>query len=201
MTVLQRSLVFFAVVAVLFGIQSCWRVQPPSGTYQVITFEFVLSNPPANAGTAVPGVWIDTNTKLSGLSGGTLTSSLPCAVMIDYTDNTWTFKSVEFTSVKITYDDGTVDLSTGAVKLPLRLAAREYETVNSVTGGRIVKSKNWILSGEIPNIVTRAEPFRLQMEGYFAKDDNSRVAFTIDQHFIIQKDNATKSAAEVLQDK
>ncbi len=69
-----------------------------------------------------------------------MTSSLPCAVKIDYTDNSFAFKNALITSVKIIYDDDMIDPSTKEVKLPLRIAAREYETVNSVAGGRIVKS-------------------------------------------------------------
>ncbi len=106
-----------------------------------------------------------------------------------------------FTSVKITYDDDTVDPSTTGFKTPLRITAREYETVNSVAGGRIVKSKAWIISGTIPNAITRAEPFRLQIDGYFTKDDQNRIPFSIDQHFDIKVQNEVKTAEEVLQDK
>ena len=130
-----------------------------------------------------------------------MTSSLPCAVKIDYTDNSFAFKNAVFTSVKITYDDDTVDPSTKAVKMPLRMAAREYESVNSVAGGRIVKSKAWIISSTIPGVITRSEPFRLQIDGYFTKDDNSRTPITIDQHFAIKRQHAVKNAEEVLQDK
>ncbi len=130
-----------------------------------------------------------------------MTSSLPCAVKIDYTENSFAFKSAVITSVKIIYDDDMIDPSTKEVNLPLRIAAREYETVNSVAGGRIVKSKAWIISGTVPNVITRAEPFRLQIDGYFAKDENNKSPFTIDQHFDIKTENAVKSAEELLQDK
>ncbi len=130
-----------------------------------------------------------------------MTSSLPCAVKIDYTDNSFKFKDAVFTSVTITYDDDTVAPSTKAVKMPLRIAAREYETVNSVAGGRIVKSKAWIISGTIPNVVTRAEPFRLQIEGYFTKDDSNRIPFAMEQQFDIKTENTVRSAEDVLKDK
>lgn len=201
MNVVTRSLALLALLTLVAGIPACTPPGPPSGTYTINTFEFVLSNPPQNVGESIPNIWIDTNTKLSGLSGGTMTSSLPCAVKIDYTDNSFTFKSAVFTVVKITYDDGTIDPSTEAVKLPLRIAAREYETVNSVAGGRIVKSKSWILSGAIPNVITRAEPFRLQIEGHFTTGDGTTIPFAIDQHFDIKTENAIKSAEELLQDK
>ncbi len=195
-TVIKR-VVILALLPMLAGIPSCM----PGGTYKVNTFQFVHSGPQLNESGPMPNVWIDTNTKLSGLFGGTLTSSLPCAVMIDYTDNSFSFTTGVFTAVKITYDDGMVDPSVGAVKLPLRIVAREYESVNSVAGGQIVKSKNWIISDKIPDVITRAEPFRLQMEGYFIKDDGDRLPFAIDQHFDIKTENAIKSAGEVLQDK
>lgn len=201
MYLIERGVVTFAVVPLLAAIPSCLPMGSPSGSYTVNTFEFVHSKPPENAGDSIPNIWIDTNTKLSGISGGTLTSSLPCAVKIDYTDNSFSFQSVVITSVKITYDDSTDDPSAETVELPFNVAAREYESVNSVTGGRIVKSKNWIISGEISSLVTRAEPFRLQMEGYFTKDKDTRVPFTIDEHFDLKTENSVKSAEEVLQDK
>ena len=83
---------------------------------------------------------------------------------------------------------------------PGALQCREYEAVNSVTGGRIVKSKNWIISGEIRNLVTRAQPLRLQMEGYFTKDNDIRLPFTIDEHFDVKTEESLRSAAELLQD-
>lgn len=192
--------VLLAAFPLLVGIPSCRRAGPPSGTFQVNTFQFVLSNPPANTGGPVPGVWINENTAVD-LSGGTVTSSLPCAVMIDYTDNDRAFKALVFTSITVTYDDGTAEASTDAMKLPMRIAAREYESVNSVAGGRIVKTKSSIMSGRTPKIITRAEPLRLQMEGHFVRSDGSEVAFTIDQHFDVRAENAVKPAMEVLQDK
>jgi len=201
MCVMIRSIVVLILLPMLAGIPSCIPSGPPSGTYTINTFEFVHSKPPQNVGEAIPNIWIDTNMKLSSLSGGTLTSSLPCAVKIDYTDNSFAFKNAVFTSVKVTYDDDTIDPSTKKIGLPLRITAREYETVNSVAGGRIVKSKAWIISATIPKVITRAEPFRLQIDGYFAKDENNKIPFAIDQHFDIKTENAVKSAEELLQDK
>ena len=198
---IEKSVVILALVPMLAGIPSCLPVGPPSGTYKVNTFEFVHSKPPQNTGEAIPSIWIDTNMQLSGLSGGTLTSSLPCAVKIDYTDNSLSFKSIVFTSVKITYDDNTTDSSAEAVKFPLSIAAREYESVNSVTGGQIVKSKDWIISGEIPNLITRKQSFRLQMEGFFIKGNDITLPFTIDEHFDVKTEVSVKSAEDLLQDK
>lgn len=193
-----RNLFSLAILSILTSIPSCIPIGPPSGTYKIDTFEFVLSNPPQNVGEAIPNIWIDTNLQLSSLYGGTMTSSLPCSVKIDYTDNTLALKDAVLTEVKITYDDGGL---APAAKLPIRIAAREYESVNSVAGGRIVKSKSSIISGSIPNAITRAEPLRLQIEGYFTKVDGNKISFSIDQHFNMRKENTVKSAAEVLQDK
>lgn len=200
MCTIEKNMLILALMSMVAGIPSCLPEEPPSGNYKVNTFEFVHSKPPQNSGECIPNIWIDTNTNLSGLLGGTLRSSLPCAVKIDYTDNSLSFKSAEVISVKITYDDSTVEPSAAAVALPVSIAAREYESVNSVTGGRIVKSKNWIISGEIRNLVTRAQPLRLQMEGYFTKDNDIRLPFTIDEHFDVKTEESLRSAAELLQD-
>jgi hypothetical protein len=108
--------------------------------------------------------------------------------------------------VTITYDDNSVDPSTEKLKLPLSIPAREYESVNSVAGGRIVTSKASIISTKIPNLISRKESFRLQIQGYFNKaSDNkasdNRIPFTMDQHFDIKSEVSNKSAAELLQDK
>jgi hypothetical protein len=191
----------FMLSTLLAGIPSCIPTESPSGSYKIDTFEFVLSKPSKDVGEAIPNIWIDTNLKLSSLFGGTLKSSLPCSIKIDYTDNDAEFKNAEITSLRITYDDDTLVPSAKALALPLRIAAREYETVNSVAGGRIVKSKVWVISGSVPNAITFAAPFRLQLEGYFTKGDGSRIPFAMDQHFDVKTENTVKSAAEVLQDK
>jgi hypothetical protein len=93
-------------------------------THVIDTVRFVPSNPGTKSPGPVPGIWIDTNTKLSGLSGGTLQSGKPYGLGIDYTDETFTFKSAEFTRVKILYNDGGIDPEAGSLGLPLRLKAR-----------------------------------------------------------------------------
>jgi hypothetical protein len=200
MYILDRSVTLLALLPMLSGAPSCTPVGPPNGTYAVRTFEFVHTNPPQNNGEAIPNIWINTNTKVSSLYGGTLTSSLPCAVMMDYTDNTRSFKDAVITAVKVTYDDNTLDSAFEAVNLPLHFVAREYESVNSVAGGGIVTVKCGLISGRIPNVITHAEPFRLQLEGYFTRSDDTRLPFSIDQHFDIKTENSVKKAADVLQD-
>lgn len=203
MRVLSISAVILvlAVLAVLVGSRSCQRQGMPTGTYQVDTFRFVQAAPQPSAGTAEPHVWIDANTELSGLSGGTLTSSLPCSIRIDYTDNSRTFKAIVFTTIAITYEDGMVEPAAESAKLPLRITSREYETVNSMAGGRIVKTSVRVLSGKFPKVIARDKPLRLQLGGYFERIDGTRVEFATDQQFDVVRERAVKRAADVLQDK
>ena len=194
----MSAFLFLPVVVVM---QGCGPAGPPTGTYKVNTFRFVHTESKNTDEGPAPSVWIDTNLKLSSLSGGTYTSSLPCTVKLDYTDSSLTFKSVDVSSVRITYDDGMIDPTTQSLKLPIHIAARDYKAVNSVAGGRIVKSRLLILSGEIRNVVTRARPLRLQIKGHFTKNDGSKLPFSMDERFGIEKETAIKSAEEVLQDK
>lgn len=186
----------------LATLQSCSSpTGPPSGVYKIDTVSFAPSNPrPVAAGTA-PGIRVDSNTKLSSLAGGTLSSNLPYSLVINYTDNNADFQDVEITDVTVTYDDGAVEAATNKLDLPLRIAARQYEQVNSVSGGRIVKSNVSIIDGKIPGVVTRAESFALQVNGHFTKHDGSTIPFTIDEHFDAKFAKGVKSAAEVLQDR
>ena len=202
MRLLERAAIVLAVVPLFATMQSCSNMMgPPSGTYKVDTVRFVPSNPKTAATDPAPSIWINTNTELSSLSGGTLQSKLPYGLAFDYTDNDESFQNAEFTSFKVIYDDGSVEAATTKLKLPLRTAARQIESVNSVTGGRIVKSNVWVISGEIPDVVTRPKPLTLQMEGHFTKHDGSKVPFAIDEHFDVEIETSTQSAVEVLQDK
>lgn len=201
MFVLHQRLTVLCLLPMLAGISSCTPDGPPHGAYHVNTIQFMPVGPPRQENESIPGIWIDTNTQLSGWGGGTLASSLPGSVMIDYTDSSHSVLDAVITDVRVRYEDAKVEADSEVPGLPLRIAAREYESVNSVTGGRIVKSKNWIVSGKIPDVITRAEPFRLQMEGYFSKDDGTRIPFTVDQRFDVKTENTIKRADEVLQDK
>lgn len=202
MSVANRAVIMLAASPLFAIMSSCNQLSgPPSGTYKVDTVRFVPSNPKAATEGPAPVIWIDTNTELSSLFGGTLKSNLPYALAFDYTDNDAIFQDAEFTSVKVTYDDGAVEEATNKLKLPLRFSARQIETVNSVSGGRIVKSQVWIISGKIRDVVTRNEPFSLQIKGDLVKRDGSKLPFAIDEHFDVDQVHSTKSAAEVLQDK
>ena len=78
---------------------------------------------------------------------------------------------------------------------------RTIETVNSGTGGVIIRSKVRILSGEIEGVITLDAPLRLFIEGRFVKTDGTVVPFTIDQYWDPRFEQTTKPAGEVLQDK
>lgn len=197
----NKAVIMLALLPFFAIMPSCTQLGPPSGSYKIDTVRFVPSNPKSASAGPAPSIWINTNTELSSLSGGTLKSYLPYGLAFDYTDNDVSFKNAEFTSVQVTYDDGTVDAATNKLKLPLRIPARQHESVNSVSGGRIVKSKVWIISGEIPDVVTRTEAFTLQIQGHFTRHDGSELPFAIDEHFDVEVENSTKKAAEVLQDK
>lgn len=197
---MKVALSLFALLAACAGMPSCNPLSPPSGTYTIDTVEFVPSNPGSQSAGPAPGIWIDTNTKLSGLSGGTVRSSKPYGLALDYTDSTFTFSSAEITGVKVIYDDGSIDPGASSLKLPLRIAAREHESINSVSGGRTVKSRDRVISGRIPGVIGRDEDFTLQIEGTFTKDDGSWLPFTIDQHYEIRTERGTRSAADVLKD-
>jgi len=197
--ILQLSSLF--VLLTTSTLQSCSPHGSPIGTYKIDTVRFVLSDPSAVPAQPAPGIWIDTNTKLRGLAGGTVKSSKPYGIAFDYTDSTFTFTTLEFSTVTLTYDDGIVEPSVRALALPLRIAARKYEGVNSVGGGQTVKYVTRILSGKIPGVVSRDEPFTLKLIGQFTKEDGSKVPFTIEQHYDIKKESTTKAAVDVLQDK
>ena len=196
-----RLLRLSALVFAMGTLQSCSPHSVPSGSYKIDTVRFVLSNHGSSGTQPAPGIWIDTNMKLRGFLGGTVKSSKPYGIAFDYTDNTFTFKTLEFSTVRLTYDDGMVEPSVKGLALPLRISVRKYETVNSVSGGGTVKAMTHILSGKIPGIVHRDEPFTLQIMGHFTKEDGTKVAFTIDQHYEIEKESTTRAAADVLQDK
>lgn len=201
MSVVDKAVTILAVLALGATLPSCSvPTGPPQGAYNVDTVSFV-PNPGPTSTDPAPGVWIDTNTKLSSLSGGDLKSQFPFGVGIDYTDNNAIFQNAEFTRVEIKYDDGAVEEAAKQLELPLRIPARQTELVNSVSGGRIVRSTVSVISGKIPDVVTRAEPFTLRLAGHFTRTDGSQQPFEIEQHFDVKRVKATMDAAEVLQDK
>lgn len=100
----------------------------------------------------------------------------------------------------VTYADGTEDPGAAAIKLPLRFKARSSEAINSVTGGRIVKTRLRTISGRIPGTITRDMPFKLRLEGKLVKDDGSEIPFAIEREYDVVTDKSTKPWGEVMQD-
>ena len=96
---------------------SCKPSGPPAGVHKFDTVTFDLTTPPAASAKPVPTVWLDTNMEVDGLfGGGTVKSSKPYHIRIDYTDNISSFATLVVTKVKVVYDDGTVEDGTkGAV--------------------------------------------------------------------------------------
>lgn len=202
MVVANRTLLLFATLPLMATTPSCNpNLGPPTGTYKVDTVEFVANPAKSKSSDPAPSVWIDTNTKLSSLAGGTLKSHLPYSLAIDYTDSDATYENAEFTSVSITYDDATVEPAIKNLPLPVTLSAKNTESVNSVAGGRIVKSVVRVISGKIPDVVTSKKSFTLEMKGHFTGRDGTKTPFAIDQHFDAKIEKGKKSTKEVLQDK
>ena len=181
-------------------IPSCNQVNAGGGglSYKVDTVTFVAVAPVQPAAGPQPNVHIDTNMKMSGMFGGTIKTSAPYSIGIDYTDETFTYAEAEFTKVVVSYDDGTDDPGAVAQKLPLRIAARPHETTNSVAGGRIVKTKLRVISGKIPGVITRDMPFTLRLEGNLIKNDGSKIPFAIKHKYDVVRDKSTRTWSEVM---
>lgn len=172
----------------------------PSWTYDIDTVQFILSNPQPKTDKPAPGVWIDTNVEISGMLGGTIKSFPPFDVAFNYTDVDRLYARAELTSITITYDDATIEKATDNLKLPLHVGAREYESVNSMSGGEIVKSKHMLISGRISGVITHEKPFTLKLKGHFKKQDGAKVSFEIDQHYDVKKETGKRSWSEVMKD-
>ena len=178
-------------------LQACKPSGPSSGslvgTHKFDTVAFEQTSPPPASTKPVPGVWLDTNLEVDGLiGGGTVKSKRPYHIRLDYTDNSSSFTALEITKVGVTYDDGTVEAATKGLALPHRIAVRPYETVNSMSGGRIVKSTVNILSGMLPDAITRDESLTLEMEGFFTDKAGAKHPFTIDYHYTVRFDKGTR---------
>ncbi|MCW5756478.1 MAG: hypothetical protein KIT54_04495 [Phycisphaeraceae bacterium] len=211
-----RILGIAALAWLAAGGGACKPVAMPTGTITIDTVTFVL-DPPAPAASAsspaaggpAPGIWIDTHIKATnpiglGAASGSVTSRRPYDIAFDFTDNAASdadrFARLEITSVQITYDDGAAEPAAEALQVPIVVRPRAYETVNSVSGGRVVRSTLSLLSGTIPGVVTRDESFRLEIEGRFVGRDGTAVPFAIDQRWRAQREQTTKTAAEVYRD-
>lgn len=196
------------VVGVVMLVPSCKPLASVSGTFTIDTATFKLDTTQSAGGLSGigpysdgPGIWIDTNTRLRGLWGGTVESRKPYAIAFDRTDNAGDLATLEFTRVEVTYDDGSKEPAAAALQLPITITPREYEAVNSVGGGQVVRSTVRVFTGRIPGAITRDESFRLVVEGRYAKTDGSVVPFMIDQRWLVRTEQGTRPAGDVLQDK
>jgi hypothetical protein len=198
--ILTLVLVAVAVVFVVV-VPSCQFFMMMTGTYDVDTVTFKLTDPATATsgadGSREPSIWIETNIS-HDLWQKKIQSSKPYSIAIDKADTSFTYASAVFTKVQITYDDGTVE--TSKPSLPFVMTARAYTATNSVSGGQIVKTKMRVISGKISDVITRDEPFTLQLEGYFTLDDGSQIPFKINQHYDVEIEQSKQPASGVMQD-
>jgi hypothetical protein len=170
------------------------------GDYQFDTVTFRVSEADPPLGSA-PNVHIDTNLTVSGMWGGTVRTSKPYSIGLEYTDETFTCAAAEIARVSVTYADGTTDPGAAALTLPVRFPSRTYECTNSVAGGRIVKTNLRVISGKIPGAVTRDQPFALRVEGKLIRDDSTSIPFAVQCKYEVVTNKTTKPWGEVMQDK
>ena len=161
--------------------------------YDMVTFKAVGIMPAAT--TPVPKIEIDTNVT-GGMTGGDVKSNKPYDIQAHYMDDTFTFASAEFTTVTVTYADGTVDPGIAALKLPMRFHNRVHESPNSMAGGAVVVTKSRIIPAEFLGTISRDEAFTLLIEGKFIKDDGTIIPFTIKEKYDVSRDKRTESWAD-----
>jgi hypothetical protein len=162
--------------------------------YDTVSFGAVGKMPVSK--TPVPKIEIDTNMSVGTLLGGSVKSKKPYDILAYYMDDTFTFASAEFTTVSVTYADGTNDPGAAALKLPINFQGRPYESYNSMDGGAVVVTKSRIIQAEFPGTITRDEAFTLLIEGKFTKDNGTTIPFTINEKYNISRDKRTETWAD-----
>jgi len=174
-------------------LSSCKPPSAPVGVHQFNTVTFDLTSPPPASTNRIPNIWLDTNMEVDGLfGGGKVKSSKPYHIRIDYTDNSDSFETLEITKVKVVYDDGKVEAAANELTFPIRIRAREYEVVNSIAGGRIVKTKVNLLSGTLRDVITRDESLTLVLEGLFTTKTGVQHPYMIDYHYTVRFDKGSR---------
>jgi len=156
--------------------------------YDMVTFNATGIMPAATP--PVPKIEIDTNVT-AGMMGGRVKSNKPYDILASYSDEN--FASAEFTTVTVTYADGTIDPGVAALKLPMRFQYRVYESPNSMAGGVVVVTKSRIIQAEFPGTISRDEPFTILIEGKFTKDDGTIIPFKIREKYNLSRENRTES--------
>jgi hypothetical protein len=156
------------------------------------TVFFQAAGKTAGATIPVPSVEIDTNIS-AGMMGGAVKSNKPYDIRAYYLDDSFTFAAAEYTKVTVTYADGSTDPGIAALKLPMIVSSKNYESHNSVAGGAVVVNKSRILRADFIDTVTRDEAFTLELEGKFTKDDGSVIPFTIKEKYDVSRQTVTES--------
>jgi hypothetical protein len=175
----------FVLMATTLLVSSC------NYKYDTVSFNAVGKMPLAK--TPVPEIQIDTHITVGSLMGGSVKSKMPYDITTHYLDDTFTFAAAEFTTVTVTYADGTNDPGAAMLNLPIRVQARPYESHNSMDGGVVVVNKSRMIQAELPGAVTRDEPFTLLIEGKFTKDDGLIIPFKIKEKYDISRDRRTET--------
>lgn len=173
------------LLAATFLVSSC------NYNYDTVSFDAVGKMPDAK--TPVPKIEIDTNMSVSTLMGGSVKSKKPYDILAYYMDDTFTFASAEFTTVTVTYADGTNDPGAAALKLPMRFQQTPHESHNSMDGGVVLVNKSRIIKAEFPGTIKRDEAFTLHIEGQFTKDNGTVIPFKIKEKYDISRDKRTES--------
>jgi hypothetical protein len=88
----------------------------------------------------------------------------------------------------VTYADGTVDPGTKALKLPMRIKTFVYLGPDRNPDGSINHSKDRRIEKEMIGVVSRDEPFTLQIEGRFTKYSGTTIPFKIKTKYNMQWD-------------
>lgn len=191
------------IISTCLLVFSCKQGKTSSTTasYKFDTVTFVLKGTNSPPSGLAPQIYIDTNTEVSGLFGGTVKSSKPYSVKLDFTDDTFSFAKAEINKVEVLYEDGSTDSGTAGLALPITINARPYEIINSGTGGRIIKTEVRVVSGEIADIISRDEPLSVHIEGNLVKDSGVVIPFEIHQEYNVETDSSVKAWKDVMQDK
>ena len=165
-------------------IQACDQTGASLEPNKVQSIIFEQTKPLTSSARMVPKVWLDTNLKVTWLMN--VKSQKPYHICIDYTDNSASLTALEITKVKVTYNNGIVEAATKNIKLPHRINVRKYETINSMSDGRIVKSSVNILSDILSDVITRDESLRLEMEGFFTTKTGINHPFAVGYDYTVK---------------
>lgn len=183
----MKIVTLIAIAIIYTLIQACHQTGASIEANKVQAVIFEQTKPLTSSAKMVPKIWVDTNLKVTELiGGGMVKSQKPYHIRIDYTDNSSSLTALEITKVDVTYDNGIVEAATKDLPLPHRIKVRKYETINSMSGGRIVKSSVNILSDVLSDAINRDESFRLEMEGFFATKIGINHSFTVDSHYTVK---------------